>query len=189
MSAICKKKLEHILAFKTIISTMHGRHYTKAPDFGAANFVMDFQMDTVEMDNANILIQKGPNLDKLTKHEKEHIASVIMDIWTETALRNRHCVDPNTIRKALCFGCCCFMVILVAMVAVLESNLYLIRSERMKQIVAIALGLCSVIILSLIFCGMLFVMKQRYFVDIDGIETLHFLSFDPFPDLNHSDSP
>ena len=140
------------------------RQYTKPPDFGAANFVMDFQMDIIDIDDVNILIKKGPNLNKLTKIEKEEIASVIMEIWTETAHQNRQCVPVRTLRKLLCLICCCFIVDLAALIAVIESNLHFIRNEEnqeIRKILVIALGVCLVIILLIISCGMLLIIKRR----------------------------
>jgi len=142
---------------------MDNRYYTKPPEFGAANFVMDFQMDIIDANHENIVIQKGPNLDHLTKTDKKQIAEIIMEIWSETAHQKRLCIHPMTIRKLLCVFCSCFTVLLVGVIAVGESNIYFVQSlsDRMKMIIAIALGVVSVIVLLLILCGMVFVMKRR----------------------------
>merc|ERR550539_532775 len=104
-------------------------------------------MDLIDMNNENILIQKRPNLDKLSKHDKEHIAGIIMEIWAGSLHAHQYCLNAQSMRKLICFSCCCFMVILVAMIAVLESNIYIVRttSQRTKLIIAICLGLCSII--------------------------------------------
>eukprot|EP01083_Nonionella_stella_P226823 805183_1 len=47
------------------------------------------------------------------------------------------------------------------MIGVLESNLPFFKTDKIKQIIAIALGLVSVIVLAIILFGMLFVMQQR----------------------------
>eukprot|EP01084_Bolivina_argentea_P187708 323280_1 len=136
-------------------------HFYKPEDFGAANFVMDFQMDILDMNNPNILIKKGPNLDKLDKHDKNYIASTLMELWSETNHTNTLCFEPHTIKKCLCFGCCIYFILLVCMIAVLESNIPLFPSNKMKQIVAISLGFISIVVLAIILFGMLLVMQRR----------------------------
>ena len=142
---------------------MLGLQFEKSSDFGAANFVMDFQMDLIDINNPNILIKKGPNLDQLDKHDKNNIASSIMELWeASTNSNNNHILsNTNLIKKFLCFGCCVYIILLIGMIGILESNLPWFHNDRTKHIIAISLGLLSVIILAIILFGMLFVMKQR----------------------------
>lgn len=138
--------------------------FQKSSDFGAANFVMDFQMDLIDINNPNILIKKGPNLELLDKDDKNNIASSIMELWQDSmnSNANRRYSNTNIIKKFLCFGCCIYIILLIAMIAILESDLPWFKDEKIKQIIAIALGLLSVIILAIILFGMLFVMQKRY---------------------------
>ena len=143
---------------------MLGLQFAKSEDFGAANFVMDFQMDLIDIDNPNILIKKGPNLELLDKHDKNDIASSIMEIWQESmnSNANNRYSNTNIIKKFLCFGCCIYIILLIGMIAVLESDLQWFQNDKIKQIIAISLGLLSVIILAIILFGMLYVMQKRY---------------------------
>jgi len=139
--------------------------FEKPADFGAANFVMDFQMDIIDINEPNILIKKGPNLDKMDKQDKNYISSAIMELWTDinesTENKRMCCSNTHTAKKFICFGCCIYIILLIALVAILESHLPIFPSTETKQIVAIVLGGTSVVILALILFTVLCVMQQR----------------------------
>jgi len=86
-----------------------------------------------------------------------------MELWQESmsSNTNNRFSNTNIIKKFLCFGCCIYIILLIAMIAILESDLPWFKDEKIKQIIAIALGLLSVIILAIILFGMLFVMQKR----------------------------
>ena len=154
--------------FSAIVAlTMAHLQFQKSEDFGAANFVMDFQMDIIDLHNPNILIKKGPNLDLLDKHDKNDIASTIMELWSIADNSNNSCLKPNSIKKYLCCGCCLYILILLAMVGILESNFpFFDMPDRIRRIIAIALGSLSITILIIILFGLLFLMQQRYILHI-----------------------